>query len=126
MNGRTPSKKETLYIKACIAIVGCIACRIEGYEVENPEVWTSFHHDPDFGSRQPGCHYHGFGLCAAHHQGTGQRQRHPARHVNESRFIQAYGTDAELCAETWKLIPTEIIEEIGFCLGIGELAPIEK
>jgi hypothetical protein len=131
MNGRTPTKKEQLYIQSCIKDVGCIACILDGREVENPEVWTEFHHDPDYGSTDPGCHFHGYGLCATHHRGAapsgaklsaGIAVRHPAGKPS-ANFTAKYGTDDELCLESWDRIPQRVKDAIGFDFSLGELPP---
>ncbi|EJI2509730.1 hypothetical protein NFG91_004238 [Salmonella enterica] len=134
MNGRKPTKAEQLYVRACIEIVGCVACRLDGLEIENPATWTEFHHDPDYGSRAPGAHFRGCGLCAPHHRGrvpfgmTLPREvavRHPDL-SNCARFSDKYGPDEFLCAYAWELIPDSIKEAIGFDISIGETPPEEK
>ncbi|WP_258090800.1 Ref family protein [Serratia liquefaciens] len=131
MNGRTPTKKEQLYITAVIQSVGCIACILDGREVENPGAWTEFHHDPDFGSTSAGCHFRGYGCCAAHHRGVtppgarlpaGFAVRHPVGKPTV-KFAEKYGTDAYLCALTWERLPQSVKDEIGFDLSLGEMPP---
>jgi len=122
VNGRTPTKKERLYITACLSYVGCIACRLDGRDIENPEAWTEFHHDPDYGSTDEHCHFHGFGLCAVHHRGVFPAGCVPDRSIairhpqqsNTARFMQVYGPDELLCLYVWELIPAHIKQEIGF------------
>ena len=65
--------------------------------------WIAFHHDPDYGSKKPGCHFHAFGLCVGHHQGK-EEFTLPARHQNQSKFERRYGSDEDLCKSTWRLI----------------------
>lgn len=128
MNGRTPTKKESMYIRACIEQVGCIACILDGREIDNPGAWTEFHHDPDFGSNDPGCHFHGFGVCAIHHRGVAPAGtnlskiaiRHPVA-SNCLKFSEQYGSDAYLCALVWERLPEPIKEIIGFDLSLGEI-----
>ncbi|ELM5072261.1 hypothetical protein Q3B48_004317 [Escherichia coli] len=129
MNGRTPTKKEKLYIQAVLTHVGCIACIIDGREIENPELWTELHHDPDYGSVDENCHFHSFGLCAPHHRGVVPgggcvpphiAVRHPPL-SNCARFVERYGTDEFLCAQTWELLPQSVKDEIGFDLSLGEV-----
>lgn len=129
MNGRTPTKAEKLYISACVQIVGCIPCILDGLEIENPAAWTEFHHDPDYGSTEPGCHFRGFGICSCHHRGSvppgaklplNVAVRHPFA-SNGPRFVDKYGTDEFLCALAWERIPDEIKTEIGFDLSTGEI-----
>lgn len=131
MNGRKPTKGEHLYIKACLAIVGCIPCILDGLEIENPEAWTEFHHDPDYGSLDENCHYHGYGICAAHHRGVvpfggklpaGIAVRHPPLGAGP-RFADQYGSDEMLCAIAWEKIPQEIKDRIGFDLSLGDIPP---
>lgn len=120
MNGRTPTKAESLYIKACVQVVGCIPCIIDGVDIENPEVWTEFHHDPDYGSRDKNCHFHGYGICMAHHRGDvkGVAVRHPIA-SNGIRFADVYGSDEYLCAMAWERVPESVKEAIGFDLSAG-------
>ena len=103
MNGRTPTKKEKLYIQAVLTHVGCIACIIDGREIDNPELWTELHHDPDYGS-------------VDEHIAV----RHPPL-SNCARFVERYGTDEFLCAQTWELLPQSVKDEIGFDLSLGEV-----
>ncbi|RTY53667.1 hypothetical protein EKL29_21350 [Pantoea sp. YU22] len=133
MNGRTPTKAERLYIRACVQDVGCVACRLDGREIENAEAWTEFHHDPDFGSTDKNAHFRGFGLCATHHRGlfpSGCKPdysiavRHPIL-KSSIRFADKYGDDALLCAYSWELVPAHVKEQIGFDLSLGELPPGE-
>ncbi|HAN7490898.1 TPA: hypothetical protein IF384_004897, partial [Escherichia coli] len=98
-------------------------------EIENPELWTELHHDPDYGSVDENCHFHSFGLCAPHHRGVvpggGRVPPHIAvRHPplsNCARFVERYGTDEFLCAQTWELLPQSVKDEIGFDLSLGEV-----
>ncbi|HBV6392433.1 TPA: Ref family recombination enhancement nuclease [Klebsiella aerogenes] len=129
MNGRHPTKKERLYIHAVLNYVGCIACIIDGREIDNPQLWTELHHDPDYGSTAKNCHFHAFGLCVPHHRGVapgGGRVppevavRHPPL-SNCARFAEQYGSDEYLCARTWELVPHSVKEKIGFDLSLGEL-----
>lgn len=122
MNGRTPTKAERLYINACLQLVGCIPCILDGLEIENPEAWTEFHHDPDYGSTDKNCHFHGYGICMAHHRGApaGVAVRHPIA-SNGPRFATVYGPDELLCAMAWERIPESIKDAIGFDLSTGEI-----
>lgn len=130
MNGRKPTVGEALYINACVCTVGCIACILDGREIENPQAWTEFHHDPDFGSEKPGAHYHGYGLCAVHHRGVFAGRgvaalanvsvRHPAYGSNSTPFAWRYGTDAELCQKAWELLPASVREQLSFDRNEGE------
>lgn len=128
MNGRTPTAAERLYIDACVCSVGCIACILDGREIENPQAWTEFHHDPDYGSSEPGAHFHGFGLCPVHHRGAYNGRnvenisaisvRHPSGGTG-TPFAWRYGSDAELCRKAWALLPVSVKERIGFDLSEG-------
>lgn len=122
MNGRTPTKSERLYISACVQLVGCIPCIIDGREIENPEVWTEFHHDPDYGSTDKNCHFRGYGICHNHHRGDvpGVAVRHPIL-SNGPRFKDTYGPDELLCAMAWERLPESIKAAIGFDLSTGEI-----
>jgi hypothetical protein len=129
MNGRTPNAAERLYIDACVCSVGCIACILDGRDIENPQAWTEFHHDPDFGSDKPGAHFHGYGLCPAHHRGVFNDRniaaisrisvRHPAYGSNSTPFAWRYGSDAELCRKSWSLLPESVKARIGYELENG-------
>lgn len=128
MNGRTPTKAEALYIHACVNQVGCIPCILDGRDIENPSVWTEFHHDPDFGSVDADCHFHGYGICTAHHRGVTSSGRLPAgtavRHPPYGAgpvFADVYGEDALLCALAWEKIPQTIKDQIGFDLSVGDI-----
>lgn len=131
MNSRTPTKAERLYISACVELVGCIPCILDGREIENPGAWTGFHHDPDFGSTEKNCHFRGYGICGAHHQGNipaGAELteeiavRHPQL-SNGPRFAVVYGPDALLCAMAWERIPEEVKAQIGFDLSLSDALP---
>ncbi len=37
------------------------------------------------------------------------------------RFVERYGTDEFLCAQTWELLPQSVKDEIGFDLSLGEV-----
>ena len=128
MNGRTPTKAEAVYISACVMIVGCIPCILDGRDIENPAAWTEFHHDPDFGSVDADCHFHGYGICSAHHRGVSPSGKLPAgiavRHPSSGagpKFSDVYGEDALLCAMAWERIPQAIKTVIGFDLSLGEI-----
>lgn len=134
MNGRAPTKREKLFIKAAINI-GCIACIIDGREIENPEIWTEFHHDPDFGSTEPACHFHGLGLCVPHHRGTppagmqlpeDTAVRHSPMSYKGPNFATKYGTDEELNAMVWERLPQSVKDELGFDISLGEVPPEER
>ncbi|NTZ48368.1 hypothetical protein FCM30_21765 [Lelliottia aquatilis] len=127
MNGRAPTKKEKLYIEACIRDVGCVPCIIDGREIENPEAWTEFHHDPDYGSNDAGCHFHGYGICSTHHRGitpdglpAAVAVRHPIA-SNGPRFTAVYGPDELLCAMAWERIADSVKAAIGFDLSLGDI-----
>ncbi|WP_051790802.1 Ref family recombination enhancement nuclease [Endozoicomonas montiporae] len=122
MNGRTPNKAERLYIQTTLHHVGCIACVLDGREIENSELWTEFHHNPDFGSVKPDCHFHGFGLCVVHHRGRSMAGvaipqeiaiRHPDLSGNRPSFREQYGSDSELCLMNWSLLSCAVRSEIG-------------
>lgn len=129
MNGRTPTKSERLYINACVSEVGCVACRLDGRDIENPQTWTEFHHDPDYGSNDKNAHFHGYGLCSVHHRGAFPPgcvpdNRIAVRHPplgNARSFNDVYGDDAFLCLYAWEQIPSAIKEEIGFDLTVDEI-----
>ncbi|EJD9402715.1 hypothetical protein M3F87_004591, partial [Escherichia coli] len=46
--------------------------------------------------------------------------RHPPL-SNCARFVERYGTDEFLCAQTWELLPQSVKDEIGFDLSLGEV-----
>ena len=91
MKGKTPTKAEkALHDK--IAALGCIACHLDG--LFNP--WVSIHHIA--GRTAPGAHLKVLALCSEHHQTGGIDA--PAIHPWKARFIEKYGTQAELLALT--------------------------
>jgi len=79
-----------------VASLGCIACRQDG--IHNPHV--SIHHID--GRTKPGAHMRVLGLCGPHHQTGGESA--PAIHPWKARFTAKYGTEADLLAQTLRLL----------------------
>lgn len=79
-----------------VASLGCIACRQDGLL----NTWVSIHHCD--GRTKPGAHRKVLALCAPHHQ-TGGKDA-PAIHPWKARFEAKYGTQAQLMAETERLL----------------------
>lgn len=93
MKGRTPTKAELAYWSRLVDVVGCVACRIDGY----PTYHCSIHHI--VGRTKPGAHMNVLPLCAGHHQdGTGENKTLIAVHPYKARFEAKYGKQAELKA----------------------------
>jgi hypothetical protein len=98
MKGRPPTADEARFMDA-IAKLGCVACRMDGWE--NLEV--SVHHID--GRTKPGAHYLVLPLCAGHHQaGTGTNPTLVAVHPDKARFEAQYGLQLELQVECSRLI----------------------
>ncbi len=110
MNQREPTVAEAHYMYLCRFYIGCLACILDGLtpERQNPnESHIIFHHDPDFGSVKPNCHFHGYGLCVYHHKCENGHQpipEKPVRHINEARFNEVYAPDAHMNYMCWKLL----------------------
>ena len=79
-----------------IAALGCIACRKDG----RINTLVSIHHCD--GRTKPGAHRKVLALCAPHHQTGGKAA--PAIHPFKARFEAKYGTQAQLMAETERLL----------------------
>ena len=79
-----------------VAAIGCIACRQDGIFND----YVSIHHVD--GRTKPGAHYRVLPLCGPHHQTGGEDA--PAIHPFKKRFIQKYGTEAELLKKVEALI----------------------
>ena len=93
-----PTKAEKRYHDMLAEIVGCIACRIDGFANH----YGSIHHVD--GRTKPGCHMKVLFLCAPHHQ-TGGKEA-PSVHPWVRRFEQKYGTQESLilkCQEILKM-----------------------
>jgi len=104
MISRTPTVSEQLYGRLCTDVIGCIACRLDGQDIIDPDAsWVAFHHNDKEGSKKPGCHFYAMGLCQGHHQGKAGFS-FPARHGQEWRFRELYGTDYELGRKNWEMI----------------------
>ncbi len=73
-----------------VAALGCIACRVIGYEDTPAEL---HHIRAGAGAGQRGSHYRVIPLCATHHR-TGPDAFHQSKEVFEKHF----GTEEELLA----------------------------
>lgn len=82
-----------------VAALGCIACLNDGIN----NTYVSIHHID--GRTKPGAHMRVLGLCGPHHQTGGQKA--PAIHPYKAQFEAKYGTQAELLAQTLRLLDKE-------------------
>lgn len=84
-----------------VAALGCIVCRNLGF-VDTP---AELHH-PRFlaGAGQKASNMDVIPLCPMHHRIGGLGV---AIHAGRQSFEAAYGTEAELLAQTWRLIDGE-------------------
>lgn len=91
MKGKSRTKAAKEFHDELCRVVGCIACRIDGYFND----YVSIHHID--GRTRPGAHFAVLPLCAGHHQaGTGNDQNMIAIHPDKARFEAKYGTQTEL------------------------------
>ncbi|HDM8198701.1 TPA: hypothetical protein P0E36_004885 [Vibrio harveyi] len=137
MRGRKPNKAESIFGKAVINAVGCVACAKLGYDNDYPEPaeYVQFHHNPDKGSIKPHCHFFGYGLCPVHHQGTtpgGQKipEGEPVRHSplgsHYTAFKEKVGTDLDNARYVWDRLPLEAQDQIGELTGIWDFDELLK
>lgn len=83
-----------------VAALGCIAC----YRQETPGTPGEIHHPrAGTGMGQKASHYDAICLCPAHHRGTAGLSV-PSIHGSKNRFIETFGTEAELLELTNTLI----------------------
>ena len=78
-----------------VAEIGCIACMIDG----NAGTPAELHHPragAGGGQRAPDSDV--LPICPAHHRGT-MHPAIPSIHLSRNRFIEIYGTEAELLAK---------------------------
>lgn len=88
---REPTKVEKLLWTRMAAVVGCIACHLDGH----PHPVVSIHHID--GRTKPGCHGNVLPLCAGHHQDkTGEDKSLIAVHPYKARFERRYGAQLAL------------------------------
>ena len=75
-----------------VAGLDCIACRLQG----TPGTPAEIHHPrAGTGMGKRAGHQVGIPLCPAHHRGA-DHPRTPSIHLDKLRFIEQFGTEAEL------------------------------
>lgn len=98
----TPTKHDLVRFRK-LQDFGCIACRLEGH----------FHEPCDIHHIKQGSHQDTIGLCPWHHRGDTiegcsatlmRTLRGPSLRGHKRAFILAYGTEAQLLAQTNKAI----------------------
>ena len=91
-----PTRAEKRHWSQLQAIVGCIACRIDG--ITNN--YVSIHHCD--GRTKIGAHMKVLPLCGMHHQTGGQEA--PSIHPWKARFEEKYGTQEKLIEKCNRII----------------------
>ena len=95
---KTKTKADAEHL-AKVAALGCLACRKSGHRTD-----AEVHHIRETaGIGQRAGHDETIPLCPAHHRGT----MHPvvsSIHLDRRVFIEMYGTELELLAETERLL----------------------
>ena len=83
-----------------VASIGCIAC----YKQGTPGTQAEIHHPrAGNGMGKKASHYDSIPLCPMHHRGTAGLSV-PSIHGSKNRFIEEFGTEAELLELTKTLI----------------------
>ena len=83
-----------------VAALGCIAC----YKQGTPGTLAEIHHPrAGTGLGKKASHYDAIPLCPMHHRGTAGLSV-PSIHGSKNRFIETFGTEAELLELTKTLI----------------------
>jgi hypothetical protein len=83
-----------------VAALGCVACFIQG----TPGTPAEIHHPrAGTGLGKKASHYDAIPLCSMHHRGTAGLSV-PSIHGSKNRFIEEFGTEAELLELTKTLI----------------------
>lgn len=93
------NKSERMHLDK-ISSFGCICCHLLGFpdspgEIHHPRAGT--------GMGQKASHYDAICLCPPHHRGTAGLSV-PSIHGSKNRFIETFGTEAELLELTQTLI----------------------
>ena len=79
-----------------LSAIGCIACRLQG----TPGTPAEIHHPrAGAGAGRKAPHTDAMPLCPAHHRGT-MHPGVPSIHLDKHRFIEEFGTEAELLEAT--------------------------
>ena len=91
---RKARSKATKAHMSRVAELGCIACLIAGTPGTPPEL---HHPRTNAGAGQKSPDRDVIPLCHAHHRGT-QHPRVPSIHLDRLKFIEAFGSEAELLA----------------------------
>lgn len=93
------NKTERLHLNK-VAALGCIAC----YKQGTPGTPAEIHHPrAGTGLGKKASHYEAIPLCPMHHRGTAGLSV-PSIHGSKNRFIETFGTEAELLELTLSLI----------------------
>lgn len=93
MKGKPPNTAEKARFNALINM-GCIVCLTQHGEPTPCEI----HHTE--GKTRAGAHLKTIPLCPGHHRHGSDSPPFISRHPYKARFEEAYGTEAELLAET--------------------------
>lgn len=101
---RRPARsKATRARMSRVAALGCIACRLSG----NPGTLPELHHPRSgTGAGQKAPDSDVIPLCPAHHRGE-LHPKVPSIHLDRLKFIEQFGTEAELLAIVKALIQGE-------------------
>lgn len=79
-----------------LSAIGCIACRLQG----TPGTPAEMHHPrAGTGAGRKAAHTDAIPLCPAHHRGV-MHPAVPSIHLDKNRFIDEFGTEAELLEAT--------------------------
>ncbi len=97
MNGRKPTKAETVWLDA-ICAYGCIVCRNE-FGCFSP---AEPHHLD--GCRKENAHFKTIPLCLAHHRCGKDDESVTSRHPYKAAFEKRYGTEMDLHARTVEVV----------------------
>lgn len=88
-----------------VASLGCIPCLLDGF----PHTPAEIHHPrAGTGMARRASHYDAIPLCPAHHRGTNHPHT-PSIHMDKHRFIEQYGTEADLLVLTRRAL--ELVKE---------------
>ena len=97
MRGRKPTPAEKRWMNEIVEI-GCIACRVMGWEETPAEV----HHIE--GKTKEQCHFLTLPLCPPHHRYGLDSPDIVSRHPHKRKFEQTYGTETELRERVCNLV----------------------
>ena len=100
------NKLERIHLSK-VADLGCIACRLMGYEPSGAEI---HHIRSGVGKGQRASHYETIGLCPAHHRGTAGLKV-PSIHGSKNAFVKMFGTEQSLLEYTIGLL--DGVDDVG-------------